>query len=167
MTTLTNQITRSCGTWLVCGMAGPGPLMAGCVSNGQIHATTSPVRIITDQPVKAAFSANALKAAKSSGTMVLALPNNKLSSDDQLGVPATHHFQDNGDEESNWGREGNIGGGANEEDSDSRSLVTKSRTCLDWIAKHKGDPSCYSVTKLGNRLPLKGKRRTFIYQTTN
>ena len=78
MTTPTKQIIRSCGTWLVCGIT--GILLSGCVGNSGFNQGPSSVRVISDEPVRSAFSAAALRHEKTSSTTVLSLPNDKLSS---------------------------------------------------------------------------------------
>ena len=154
MTTPTNQIVRSSGTWFICGIA--AILLSGCVSNSGFNHRASPVTFIPDEPIQGTVSAAALRQQKTTGTTILALPNDKLLADvdDSLFVDDVVVF----------GRDGSLSSGANQEEFDNLSVTRKSRTCLDWIDLYSGDPSCFSVTKSGGRILLNGKRRTFVYQ---
>ena len=141
MTMRISQTMRSSGIGFLCGIA--ALMLAGCVTNPEIREQASVVQVISDRPVQMTVGAEDMREAKTKGTTILVLPNDKLS-------PA--------------GTNGEL---VAEEDSGSCSVSHGSRLCLNQIDRYTGSPSCYNVTKLGGRLLLTDKRRTFLYHRIN
>jgi hypothetical protein len=179
--------------------------LAGCGINPATYERSAMVEVISDSPEHMTVSAKDVRIAKTTGTTILTLPNEKLSfvktvdkmstkaevfnliSDGPLEasaikslfsglevnsddlVPETHTFRDNGyvDGVAESSRDRSISSGTAEEDFGSWSVTKNSRLCLDWVDWYSGDPTCYGVTKLGDRLLLNGKRHTFLYHILN
>ena len=88
MTTATNQTVGSYKIGIMCGIA--ALLLAGCGSIAETDERPSMVGVISDSPVHMTISADDVRKAKTKGTTILTLPNEKLS------LAETHRFRDDG-----------------------------------------------------------------------
>jgi hypothetical protein len=148
---------RSYNIGIMCGIA--ALLLAGCGTIAETAEQTPMVGVISDSPVPMTISADDVRKAKTEGTTILTLPNEKLS------LAEIHGFRDDGhvDDVVISGRERGINSGTVDEDPGIWSATQNSPLCPDLIDRYSGDPTCYGVTKLGSRILLNGRRRTFLY----